>query len=99
MAWELRRNHPYYYRSVRVKGRVVKQYLGKGQLATEFSQALAAKQRMLRTRQASLRNFREQLQHYERIIDPFWRYSEAVLKRALEDAGYHYHRGEWRRRR
>ncbi len=99
MAWELRRSSPYYYRSVRVNGRVVKQYVGKGMIANEFARLQAEKQQLLQARRRSVREFSEQLQHYERILKPFWSSSEAVFKRAFEAAGYHYHRGEWRRRR
>ena len=100
MAWERRkRGGLYYTRSRRVGGRVVREYLGKGETAhllaalDEFERRgrlLARQERQdeqdrLEAIQSSLRSLGDAL--------------DAVLVPCLEAKGYHRHKGQWRRRR
>ena len=91
---------PYYTRSRRVDGRVVREYVGAGPLADIIAQADEAEREAHRLQR---RREREQMEQDRELDDLFGAYSAGVdelLRSALEAAGYYRHkRGEWRRRR
>ena len=91
---------PYYTRSRRVDGRVVREYVGRGPLADIIAQADEAEREAHRLQR---RREREQMEQDRRLDETFSTYSAGVdelLRSALEAAGYHQHkRGEWRRAR
>ena len=101
MSWETRGVYgPYYTRSRRLDGRVVREYVGRGPLADIIAQADEAERE---ARRLERRREREQLEQDRELDQLFLAYSAGVdelLRSALEAAGYHRHkRGEWRRRR
>ena len=101
MPWEYRGPHgPYYTKSRRVGGRVVREYIGTGPMA-EIEALEAAAEREARRLQRQRE--REELERDRRLDETFSTYSAGVdelLRSALEAAGYHQHkRGEWRRAR
>lgn len=101
MSWETRGVYgPYYTRSRRVDGRVVREYVGRGPLADIIAQADEAEREAHRLQR---RREREQMEQDRRLDETFSTYSAGVdelLRSALEAAGYHQHkRGEWRRAR
>jgi hypothetical protein len=101
MSWETRGVYgPYYTRSRRVDGRVVREYVGRGPLAEIIAQADEAEREAHRLER---RREREQLEQDRELDQLFSAYSAGVdelLRSALEAAGYHQHkRGEWRRAR
>jgi hypothetical protein len=101
MSWETRGVYgPYYTRSRRVDGRVVREYVGAGPLADIIAQADEAERA---ARRLERRREREQMEQDRELDDLFGAYSAGVdelLRSALEAAGYHQHkRGEWRRAR
>ena len=99
MGWEQRNGRSYYYRKVREGGRVRSEYNGSGMLA----QICAADDEAKRREQAA-----------ERAADHATRQAEAEIDRQLADAesalaaltdatlfaaGYHKHKGQWRKKR
>ena len=99
MAWEKRgTNGPYYYRAVRVNGRVRKIYYGKaltGELAAKLD-AAARRDRELRA--AAARGSKER---YRAALEPLHALEQcagALMRLELVSAGYHYNWGKWRRR-
>lgn len=100
MAWETRRGRRYYYRASRVNGRVVKRYVGMGDLADllgEFD-ADAAQRRQLEAE--ARRAERDELAALDGQVRTLGRLADALAAAALVLAGYHQHdRGEWRKRR
>jgi hypothetical protein len=101
MSWETRGVYgPYYTRSRRVDGRVVREYVGAGPLADIIAQADEAERE---ARRLQRQREREQMEQDRRLDETFSTYSAGVdelLRSALEAAGYHQHkRGEWRRAR
>ena len=101
MGWETRqRGGRYYTRSRKVNGRVVREYVGTGQLA-ELAAMLDAEER--RERAAA----REQARQMEGRDAPavaalaeLGRVLDGLAAAFLIGAGYRrHHRGEWRRRR
>lgn len=98
MAWEQRGNQTYYYRSVRVGRRVVKEYGGggfMGVLAAEFD----AEQREERAnKRGQIQRERARWAALEQPARELDDLSEQLLAATLVMAGYHRHdRGEWRR--
>jgi hypothetical protein len=100
MAWEEReRGGPYYTRSWREGGRVVREYVGgglAGRLASE-SDRIVRERREVR----ALEEKRER-EKLEALAAPVLELEEAaeILARAhLIAAGYHRHKGEWRLKR
>jgi hypothetical protein len=102
MAWEQRKDsaNRYYYRSLRAKdGRVVKTYHGTGHRG-----ALAADaDRLKRVEQSlQLQRHRALLYNIQHVAGPLAELCEAcdlITEAALLAAGYHNHRGEWRKKR
>lgn len=103
MGWEERRGRRYYYRKRRVAGRVVSQYVGTGPAA----EALAAVDTARRARDVADRMLaREQEQRAQEALRQAAA-EEATLDRIIADltratllvAGWHTHKGLWRRRR
>jgi hypothetical protein len=100
MAWERRRRGYYYYRSKRVRGRVVKQYYGSdpiGQLAAD----LAEEGRARRAEDAAaLRAEQARLEALDRPPAALDRACALLAAAALTAGGYRrWNFGEWRRRR
>ena len=101
MGWEQRGwgSRPYYYRSVRVGGRVKKEYLGAG----EFAEALARSDEAIRrARELELARRVAEVERLEGLAAPARELDETaeILIRAhLLAAGWHRHKGEWRMRR
>jgi hypothetical protein len=98
VGWENReRGGPYYTRSRRVGGRVVREYVGAGLLGWLSAEA----DRIERDRaEAEKARRRRELERLEALAAPLCELSEAaeVLVRAeLLAGGYHKHNGEWRR--
>jgi hypothetical protein len=99
VAWERRGSNLYYYQSERVDGRVLKKYVGAGEVA----QAIAhADETIRRSRAAHSERARIELEEARTIASAGEELCEAadILAVAqLVAAGYHRHKGQWRRRR
>lgn len=100
MAWELRGNRLYYYRSRRLGKHVMKEYFGAG-LAAHLAAAEDEDRR--RRRQERRDELVRVLQSTAQSVAPHDQVdvlTSALMKASLRDAGYHQHdRGEWRKRR
>ncbi len=84
MSWDAHGGRRYYTRSSRKSGKVVRQYIGRRE----------------RLRQQALR--REEKAADDRLDDQVVELcllAETAAAAALLDAGYHNHKGQWRKRR
>jgi hypothetical protein len=89
MALEVRGDKKYFYRSRRIDGRAVKEYVGSGPEAEEAAREKAA----LRTQFAELRRIGVMLDALQIVI-------EVAIEQHMTAAGYHKpNRGPWRKRR
>ncbi len=99
MALEQRDGRTYYYRTIREGGKVRRVYLAAGELARiaherETMNAAAEEERRKRER--------EDLESLKALAAPLRELDEGaeILTRAvLVAAGYHRHKGQWRRKR
>ena len=101
MAWETReRGGRYYTRSRKVRGKVVREYVGTGPRA-ELAAAEDALHRAARARAAQdRRGERERWADLEAPLAQLDGLGDALLAAVLLAAGYHRHdRGVWRQRR
>src|SRR4051794_15463829 len=101
MAWERRaRGGLYYTRSRRVNGRVVREYVGTGQVA-DLAARVDAEARARRTQAvATSAAERARLDALDEQVTTLSNASETLARSSLLVAGYYRHaRGEWRRRR
>jgi hypothetical protein len=100
VAWEERGGKLYYYQSERDEtGKVRKRYVGSGEVAQLIAHADATRQRVRKKRREK---GREELEHMRSLLSQALELDEAVdaLVRAhLTGAGFHRHKGEWRRGR
>lgn len=100
MGWEERGGRLYYYRSRRVGGRVVKEYVGAGPGAELQADVEEATRQAERARREAEKAERESLEAFDREISGACEAIELVARAALVDAGYRQHkRGEWRLQR
>ncbi len=101
MAWEKRKGSGgrYYTRSRRVGGRVVREYIGCGPVAEAIA-ALDAQERWMRKEQD--RRHREEVAAAEaadKELKELANLCDLLVEVELLKAGYHKHKGEWRKRR
>ncbi len=100
MAWERRRSGRYYYRTRKVQGRVIKEYVGTGALA-EAAAERDAIARAHRVEESERRRWeRAVLRELDAPVEAFEDTLEILTRAHLVSTGYHrHHGGEWRRRR
>jgi hypothetical protein len=100
VAWEERNGKLYYYQSERDEtGKVRKRYVGSGEVAELIAHADATIQRVRAERREK---DREELEHMRSLMSQVLELDEAVeavVRAHLTCAGFHRHKGEWRRGR
>jgi hypothetical protein len=101
MSWETRSGgRRYYFRARKVNGRVVKEYLGTGELAEALAALDALDREGAALRAEAERRERQRHADLDGAVAEFCRAVDAVVADALRLAGYHRHaRGQWRRKR
>ena len=101
MGWEYRGSHgPYYTRSKKINGRVIREYVGGGEMGG-IAALLDAEDRAERSAErAAWRERERKLDEAEEVLQNLSDTIEAYARAVLYAAGYHRHKnGEWRRRR
>ena len=97
MGWERGR---YYYRSRKVGGRVVRQYIGTGEVAELVAQTDALERERRETERAARRAERAELEALDVPLDQLNDLADLLARAALVAAGFRqYKRGEWRKKR
>lgn len=100
MGWENRQDgKKYYYRSLRIGGRVVKKYIGRGPKAVQAAREDELRRAKRAAAAAARRQSLEQFDRATEALEEFSRQLDILLEATLLAAGYHCHRGCWRRRR
>ena len=99
MAWEQRGTHRYYYRSRKIAGRVVKEYVGGGLAGMLAQREDDSRRRKCESARAAFQADRDTFTAAATAHDELSRITDALMKAALVAAGYHRHdRGQWRKR-
>lgn len=98
MHWVQRGNRSILYRSTKRNGRVIKEYLGRGELAD-----MAHKVHLLtadeRDRQeVQLNRERERIEHAQRLTEDFGRLVHVLFRAAMIIGGYYRHGKKWKKR-
>jgi hypothetical protein len=97
MGWDRGR---YYTRSKKVNGRVVRKYVGAGELAELVAETDALLRLQRAEERAARRAERSELQALDAPLDELNDLADLLAHTALTAAGFRRHkRGEWRKRR
>jgi hypothetical protein len=97
MAWDWR---GYYYRSRKVDGQVIREYIGTGQLAELVAQMDALECEAREAGRARRRAQKAELEALDAPVNELNDLADLVARAALVAAGYRQHkRGPWRKRR
>jgi hypothetical protein len=99
MGWKTINGRRFYYKSRRVGGRVETTYFGAGEPASLMAQ-IDEYERLEKTadRQAEQEE-REESDAEEKAVADWFDDVQAVADAAMAEAGFHKHRGQWRRKR
>lgn len=96
MGWEKGR---YYTRSHKVNGRVVREYVGGGEIGALAAELDAIERESREFDRESWRMEKAEIKAFDDSVDKVCQMSDLIAKATLVAAGFHRHRGEWRRRR
>ena len=90
----------YYTRSRRVNGKVVREYIGKGELAHAMSALQDARNEFRKSKRAALLSAQQELDELETTMNDYFDRVDTIMKNTLACAGYHRQsRGPWRKQR
>ena len=100
MSWETRNGRGRYYtRSRRVGGRIVREYIGCEPVAALVAQ-IDLQERRIRMAEADQKRARKAEEvALDDLVDEVARTADLLARGVLLAAGYHDHRGEWRKAR
>jgi hypothetical protein len=97
MGWDKGR---YYTRSRKVNGRVVREYVGAGEIAVLVAQVDALERERRETERAARRAEKARLEALDAPLNQLNDLADLLARAALVVAGFRQHkRGEWRKRR
>ena len=96
MGWEKGR---YYTRSTKVNGRVEREYFGCGEVGALVAQMDAIERERREWERECWRLEKEEMETFDTSVVKVCQMADIIAKAAMVAAGFHRHRGEWRRRR
>jgi hypothetical protein len=99
MGWKQINGREYYYKSERIGGRVKSTYYGAGEVASLVAQHDTIERGRREAERRDRRAEREQADAEERAVAEWFDEVQAVADAAMIVAGFHKHRGQWRRKR
>jgi hypothetical protein len=99
LAWERRGENFYYYQSEREDGRVRKKYIGTGAIADLIARADETIRRTRAERRDRELAELEEARGLASAADELHEAAEILAQAEMVAAGYHRHKGQWRRRR
>jgi hypothetical protein len=97
MGWEARPGGRYYYRSVRVGGRVVKRYFGNGEVARQAERLDAEARRRGLAEAGAIRAEEDRLGPADAAMAALDRACRLMTGATLLASGFHQHCRSWRR--
>lgn len=98
MGWEERGSGRYYYRKRRAGDRVISEYVGPGMIGRLASIFDGERHQERKQQREARKAEREAVQTAEAAVDHICGMVRVLTSAALLSAGYHTHKGEWRRK-
>ena len=98
MGWETRGGRTYYYQKHRIGGRVVSEYVGGGEFSQLVAEVDALDRAERQERRAQFLADRQRQKELDAQVDQACAACSEAIAAALEAAGFHRHKGQWRRR-
>src|ERR1017187_10383960 len=99
MSLEQRGSRFYYYEKRRVGGRVISTYIGGGALAGMAAEMSAETKQEREQQRQQQRKIRDEQKQIDRQLDEQARIVAATAGQFLRFAGFHKHKGQWRKKR
>lgn len=96
MGWEKGR---YYTRSRKVNGRVVREYIGGGEVGNLAAEWDAMERQRREWERECWRREKSEMEALDASVAKICEMADIIAKATMVAAGFHRHRGEWRRRR
>jgi hypothetical protein len=96
MGWE---KGQYYTRSRKVNGRVIREYVGGGEIGALAAKTDAIKREDRDYERELWRIEVEEVEAFDNSVEKVCQMADIIAKATLVAAGFHDHFGEWRRRR
>lgn len=97
MAWEDRGGREYYYRKKRIGNRVVSEYIGVGFLAELTAEMDEVEKEKREWERQEWRKMKEVVKAVDNELGSVGDLIRAVVRANLLLAGYHPHKGQWRK--
>jgi hypothetical protein len=99
MGWKTINGRQYYYKAERVGGRVKTTYFGAGEGGARMAEMAAIERLERAADREELREQREEFRAEEAAVSEWFDGVQAVANAAMIAAGFHQHKGQWRRKR
>jgi hypothetical protein len=99
MAWKTINGRRYYYKSEREGNKVKSTYFGAGEVGTLMAEMVALERLERAADREELREQREEFMAEETVVSEWFDGVQAVADAAIIAAGFHKHKGQWRRKR
>ncbi len=99
MGWKTINGRRYYYKSERVGGRVKTTYFGAGESGSLMANIVAFERLERAADRERSREERAEAEAEEQAISGWFDGVQAVTDAAMIAAGFHKHKGQWRRKR
>ena len=99
MGWKTINGHRYYYKSERDGGRVRTVYFGGGESGSLMALLQAEDRAEREDKRKERQTDREESEAEERAVAEWFDDVQAVADAAMVAAGFHTHKGQWRRNR
>ena len=99
MGWEKRGNRKYYYRKKRIGKKVISEYVGSGPAAEKIAKEDELIQRKRKEEQQAWVSRQAEIIAVDDALDALEIITRTLINAQLLLAGFHTHKGQWRRRR
>jgi hypothetical protein len=99
MGWKIINGHRYFYKSERQGGRVRSTYFGAGESGSVMAQIISLERLEKAAERSERQAEREEFESEDRAVSDWFDDVQAVSDAAMVAAGFHNHKGQWRRKK
>lgn len=97
MAWELRGKKEYFYRKIRIDGKVKSQYFGIGEAANLIDRLIESRRKSREIETEVRKNNRVRYEQIDDQIDAFSDVNQTLVDALFLINGFHQHKRQWRK--